>query len=374
MRLLLLGSIALGLALVTTPSALAQDDDVRAQAREHFTTGVERYEAGDYQAALEQFQEAYRIAPHPSVRVNMANCYEQLNRPLEALHHYEGFLRETENPTPQQRREVRASIRRLRGQLGELRLNIAPDGALVTIDGAETRRAPVLEGIMLESGVHRIEVRMDGFETHHEELQIEGGETTRVSVRLERPSGGEAVASTEGQPDTGEETAAVDEGPGEETAQTGETSETSGEMAEAGTIDSEGGGGGWTFRLTAPVIIAGITTVVFAAAMITSGVLALDYNDQFEQAVARYNAATTAAARNMARQDGRSAADSANTASILTDVFLIGTIAAAGATIFFVIVEGLGGDEDTMAEREGDLALSGAVGPDAGAVTLLGRF
>ncbi len=366
MKSLLLASLTAGLALGLVTRAAAQDDDARAQARQHFTTGVARFEAHDYQGALEQFQEAYRLAPHPSVRVNMANCYEQLDRPLEALHHYEGFLAESENPTPQQRREVQAAIRRLQGQLGALRLVVAPDGATVTIDDAETRRAPILTPIMLERGTHTLVVSADGFVTARQQVQIAGGDTQRVSIRLERGEDTEpAVASAEPEPTEPLATAEPDPIPEDEPAAYG---------AEGEGMPAEGGPG-WSFTLSAPVVISGIATIVFAAAAITTGVLALDFNDQYEAAVVRVNSAPNEAERAIAREEGLSAADNANTLSILTDVFLITTIAAAGATIFFVIVDGMPGDDDDASARRGpDLRLGGGVTPEGGGVSLTGRF
>ena len=165
----LLGLSAFAFALTLAAGAVAQSDEDRARAREQFGLGVERYEGGNYQGALEAFQEAYRLAPHPTVRVNMANCYEHLDRPLEAMHHFERFLAEADGASRQQRREVQAAIRRLEGQLGQLRLAIAPDGARVVIDNAETRVAPILEPVRLVAGTHHLTVRLDGYRTEHGE-------------------------------------------------------------------------------------------------------------------------------------------------------------------------------------------------------------
>ena len=144
---------------LASAGALAQDDDAREieQARAEFNRGVERYQAQDWRGALEAFQEAYRLRPHPSVRVNMANCYEQLDRPMEAIFHFERFIAESGNDiTPEQRRDVQAALGRLRRTVGELSLRISPDGAQVRIDGAETRRAPITEVVRLAAGPHTV--------------------------------------------------------------------------------------------------------------------------------------------------------------------------------------------------------------------------
>ncbi|MBW2465648.1 MAG: PEGA domain-containing protein, partial [Deltaproteobacteria bacterium] len=178
-----IGALALVLLAVTAP-ALAQD--ARDQARQNFGAGVEAFEAGQYESALTSFQEAYRLAPHPSVRVNMANCYEHLRRPLEAMFHYEHFLTESPDAPPAQRAEVEEALRSLRGQVGEVTVRVVPDGALVRIDEAEVRRTPILHTIRMVPGSHLLEVRAEGYQSVRREFVVEGGQPADISIRLER--------------------------------------------------------------------------------------------------------------------------------------------------------------------------------------------
>jgi tetratricopeptide (TPR) repeat protein len=82
-----LGALVISSLAVSPSRGAAQDDTARA--RTEFQRGVELFQGSDYQRALDAFQEAYRLAPHASVRLNIANCYEQLGRPVEALFHFE---------------------------------------------------------------------------------------------------------------------------------------------------------------------------------------------------------------------------------------------------------------------------------------------
>lgn len=361
-------------ALFST-TASAQDD--RQAARTQFERGVGLYESGEYQNALEAFQEAYRLAPHPAVRVNMANCYEHLDRPIEAIHHFERYLAEAETAPRPQRREVQAALARLRQLVGEVRLSIAPDGALVTVDGTETRRAPVLEPFLLGRGTHTVEVRLDGYVSTREEITVAGGETQRVAIRLERPRPREAVV-TATDPANGGTPTDTEDSPARGTGDPGGADDPDGSLATSDQASDEApvdDGGGFELRFTTPVIIAGSATAAFGIGAIVTGVLALTFNDQFENAVLRVNVAATEAERSLARQDGLRAADSANTLSILTDVFIIGTVAAAGLTAFFVIIEGMDGD-DSMAQGGGELRLVAApsVSRDGGGFVLGGSF
>lgn len=351
----LLPALASLLLAMLAPVASAQDEEARERAREHFARGVERYEAEDYVGALEAFQEAYRLAPHPMVRVNMANCYEQLNRPLEALHHFERFLAEADGASRQQRREVQRAMQRLQRRVGEVRLSIAPDGALVTIDSAETRRAPILTPIRLSAGTHHIQVQMDGFRTVNREIQVVGGESQQVAIALERESS---------------ESEAVAQAPVEADAAATEPEEIA--LDDSSAISEEGGG--FTVALTPGVIAAGSTTIALTVAALVTGPLAIVANDDFEAAVLRSNApGISRMAQAQAREDGLAAADRANTLSILTDVFTIGAIAAAGVTAFFVIVDGMDAGAES-ASGDVELALTPSLGTDGGGLVFSGRF
>ena len=314
-------ALFLGALLATSP---AEAQDSRAQARENFNAGVAAFEAGSWERALEAFQEAYRLAPHPSVRVNMANCYERLNRPLEALFHYESFLSEAADAPPAQRREVQSAIDELRGRIGEVTLRIAPDGALVRLDESEVRRAPIMNTIRMTAGSHLVEVRAEGYQSVRREFVVEGGQPAEIAIRLER--GEDPVAEplpevtespvVEGDPLPAEAVAAPP--PSEP-------------MTEEAPVDDGGGGG---FEITTPTIIGAAATGALLVGTVITGVLALGANSDFEDAVARSNdTSLPRGERLLARQDGEDAASRANTLSAVTDVLLVSTIVAAGATV-----------------------------------------
>src|SRR3954470_20213855 len=55
-------------------TGIAQPEDPNVvRARELFKLGVDAYDRGSYTEALQSFQQAYQLRPHPAVRVNIAN-------------------------------------------------------------------------------------------------------------------------------------------------------------------------------------------------------------------------------------------------------------------------------------------------------------
>ena len=165
--------------------AAGDDTETRARAKALFEAGVASYDAGRYEEALASFQEAFRVRPHPLVRVNIANCYDKLGKPLEALFHFEQFT-SADVGTPEQRKEVNAAVERLRKQIGQVVVRVTPDGAMVTIDGGEQRRTPLVDALSLTAGKHEFEVRLPGYQTVQRSVVVEGGKTAELTVVLSR--------------------------------------------------------------------------------------------------------------------------------------------------------------------------------------------
>ena len=72
--------------------------------------------------------------------------------------------------------------------LGQLRLRVEPADASVYVDGAFRGTGREAGALRLAPGRHRIEVVRPGYRTADQEIEVAPGETTQLSVTLERPS------------------------------------------------------------------------------------------------------------------------------------------------------------------------------------------
>jgi hypothetical protein len=75
-----------------------------------------------------------------------------------------------------------------RGPGGTLRLSVRPSDASVYVDGAFRGSAREAATLKLPAGRHRLELVRPGYRTLERDLEITPGESTEVSVELERPS------------------------------------------------------------------------------------------------------------------------------------------------------------------------------------------
>ncbi|HTJ45068.1 MAG TPA: tetratricopeptide repeat protein [Kofleriaceae bacterium] len=93
------------------PSAAAQSDSTRAQARDHYIAGKKLYDAGAYQQAIGEFQTADQMSPSGVNDFNIALCYDKLGDPSNAVQFYKSYL--TRVPDAQNRADVEAKIAKL---------------------------------------------------------------------------------------------------------------------------------------------------------------------------------------------------------------------------------------------------------------------
>jgi hypothetical protein len=403
--------------LLPTAPVAAQDAD-RDRARTEFQRGVDAFGRAEYQTALDAFQEAYRLAPHPAVRVNIANCYERLDRPLEALFHFEHFLSEAERPSPQQRREVETSIARLEQRVGRLQLQITPDGALVTIDGTEQRRAPVVEPVRVVAGRHSVVIELDGYQREEQQIEVRGGQTARVAIRLRRT---EAVASSGAPVGVGAGASSSDASPGGTSgASSGASAAGASSAASPGAAGSTGSSAAVTtgdtrattargdgdlgdgrddrafdgatavgpdgepgsdggFVMDTTTWIAGSVTIAAAIGAGITGGLALSEGSEFERLATAYEA--SGYTDENARVAAEDAAGRARTLAMVSDVLLVTTIVGAGATIFFLVTTQDGGlldegasEPESARARGPSFAVAPILGPDLAGVTIAGSL
>ena len=314
-----LGALLLAASLTVTGAAWAQPSPAdRAEARTHFQAGVAAYGRRQYPAALEEFQSAYRLAPHPSVRVNMANCYVQLGRPAEAIHHFEQFLAEAPDAAPAQRAAVERQLSSLRGGVARVTVQVTPanaPGLAVTIDGQAISMAGPAT---LSPGRHVIEGVADGFQRARAEIDVTAGGSTPVSLTLE-PT---APPAPPPEPVVAAPTPAPAPAPTPSPVTTPEASPPATARAEAPPRRG--------LRPAAFYVAAGVTGAA-AIGWVTFGALALSAQSDFDATAAQVQSG--AGDYDALRARGMEESDRARQFALISDVAMGITIAGAVASV-----------------------------------------
>lgn len=176
------------------PTAWAQESDsARAEAQGHNRRAHELYRQGNHEAALAEFLRAYEIAPRFEVLFNIGQISLILRRFPATVRAFEQYLADGGDWVPLERRtRLERLLADLWSRVGELRVEVTrPEAASVYVDGTEVGRTPLTEPLLVEAGLHIVEVRAEGFLPHSQEMVVAGGATVevRVSLLLAEPPG-----------------------------------------------------------------------------------------------------------------------------------------------------------------------------------------
>lgn len=179
--------LALGLAALLLPSAVqAQRPTVaeRTGIRRAARAADEAMDRGDLEGALQLYQAAFRTDPSPALRRRLADCYEAMRRPLEAVHHLERLLEESPDASATERAEIVARAQRLRAGLATVRVRVQPrdeQDLTLTVDGLTIGPDGTAQ---VSAGAHVVEVTAGGFRLETREFRAAPGEVVNVSISL----------------------------------------------------------------------------------------------------------------------------------------------------------------------------------------------
>lgn len=192
-------------ALCLSGIAGAQDEDV-ARAKTYFAAGAQAYSVGKYKAAVQAFDEAYRLAPRSAILFSTAQALRRqyfVDRDRSHLDRAIELYRRYVNEVPQGGRradavqalsELEPLAARLDAQAGvgggvpdaapatRLMISSPTPDARISVDGAAPVEAPYIAEV--EAGKHRVKVTAPGFEDDEREVVTVKGELLAFDVRL----------------------------------------------------------------------------------------------------------------------------------------------------------------------------------------------
>jgi hypothetical protein len=143
-----------------------------------------------YAAALQVYELAIRAWDHPAIRANMAICFINLDRPLEAYETVQLALRY--GSAPFDKPEVYTATlnykKLLEGQIGFLQLRCTEPGAKVTLDGRDLLDCPGELKRALLPGSHQLVAQKFEFLTITRNVTVRSQTTETIDLRMVRLS------------------------------------------------------------------------------------------------------------------------------------------------------------------------------------------
>jgi tetratricopeptide (TPR) repeat protein len=291
----------------SSPPAGASGDaqSVADRARTHFERGVEHYSAGNYDAALAEFQRTQELRPNYKLLFNLAQVQVERHDNAAALQLFSEYLRKGgANIAPERVTEIEQELQRLRESVAELTFKIDVEGARIFVDAAPVGVSPLREPVLVNAGSALIRVEKGGYTPFVESVNIAGADRRQFDVTLEplQAAAREALA----QPDLTSRTQIL------------------------------------TIPNMTPFWISLGATLVLGGATATFGVLSLRAHADQEELLARYPGRPS---------ELRAAGDRLQTFAVLTDVSAGATLVAGIAALYFVLSPPERGDGETAPLR-----------------------
>ena len=181
-------ALASGTLAALPSAAFAQPDPYK----QHMENGVKLFQDKNYQAALVEFEAAYKVRPKARPLFNVALCQKALFRYPRAIAALElALARHRDTMDQGDEGSARRAIEEMRALLARITVQLTPPHATLMIDGEEQ---PVSsEGtrvVELGPGTHRIGARAEGFASVDEAVTVVSGEVDRtLSIALKPDKG-----------------------------------------------------------------------------------------------------------------------------------------------------------------------------------------
>ncbi|MFO0548192.1 MAG: tetratricopeptide repeat protein [Polyangiaceae bacterium] len=164
---------ALGAAAALTlfaPAASAREcgpapdvGEPSAEARAANDEAINLSKAGKTAEALEAFQRAYDLSPSWVILYNIGKMAALTGDSARALAAYECHLAHGgEAVEPKRRAEVEAELRRLRGEVGLVAVEVPEAELPIELDGVEVGRSPLASPVYVNPGSHLVRIKRAG--------------------------------------------------------------------------------------------------------------------------------------------------------------------------------------------------------------------
>jgi len=184
-------------AVLAVPHARA-DEALRARASALFRNGVELADRGEYRSALAQFEQAYRLSPHPSVLYNIGLAWFALDQPVRAIAALRGYLEQSGARAPaDQRARAEQQLGQALLRVGRVRFAIDAPQPELQVDGAMVDPARELA---LLPGPHALRAAASGRSSLEQSFEVEAGSLQTLVLALAPLPQVERAAPALGEP------------------------------------------------------------------------------------------------------------------------------------------------------------------------------
>jgi hypothetical protein len=161
-------------------------DSLPLEARGHWDAGVALAQRKNWDGARTSFKAAYDISKNPRVLFNIGVAEKELGRYAAALENFKRELAEGKGQlAADEEANVRTTIAGLEKFVAQLTINVSEKDAEVFIDNDKVENAKLPGPLTVQLGERRVRAVKPGFAEAVESIQLAGGGSGTVTLKLQ---------------------------------------------------------------------------------------------------------------------------------------------------------------------------------------------
>ncbi len=184
--------VAPSLLLATETQATAQPakrktlrEQLPADAQKHWDTALALYQRSQWDGARTSFNAAYEASKNPRVLFNVAVCEKNLGRYARAIDVFKRQLSDGKGQLEaSEEADVKAQIQGLEQFVSQLTIEVNEVGADIYVDETKVGVSPLASPISVQLGERHVRATKPGFADAREALELKGGASGRVSLKM----------------------------------------------------------------------------------------------------------------------------------------------------------------------------------------------
>ena len=137
-----------------------------------------------FKDALDLYREAYALVPDPALLYNEARALQAMDEHADAVRLLERFDKEASPELKAKVPDLATLIVESRARVTELNVVVSVAGAEIVVRGRVLGASPLERPVGVNAGSAELVVRADGYIPFQEKLDLQGGTTRTVNVKL----------------------------------------------------------------------------------------------------------------------------------------------------------------------------------------------
>ena len=155
------------------------------EAQKHWDAALALYQSGQWDGARTSFNAAYDASKNPRVLFNVAVCEKNLTRYARAIEIFKKELEEGKGQlSAAEEADVKQQITGLEQFVAQLTIDVSEPGAEIFIDENKIGVSPLAAPVRVQLGERHVRAGKPGFADARETIELKGGATGRVTLKL----------------------------------------------------------------------------------------------------------------------------------------------------------------------------------------------